>query len=207
MASSNVGTRSPSFAQRAAFGAPVFAQQNTVITACANISTGALRLVFAGSTCKNNEAPVTWNSTGPAGPRGPAGATGPAGPQGEPGDDNVIAVGVHGLTATSKTVAIVNLGDVTVSCNDAGLAAFNLASPDAFQFVQRKNVDTSVSGGVQPNGGTISFSASFVLENSLISVSKPGGGLWQIEVTLRGKTPIFTSTLECASSAIVTVIH
>jgi len=45
-------------------------------------SSGLLRVVATGESCKRNEAPITWSQTGPPGPQGPAGEPGP---RGEPG--------------------------------------------------------------------------------------------------------------------------
>lgn len=69
----------------------------TVIANCANAKTGAVRFVYAGTTCLPTEIYAQWNVQGPTGatglagaigPMGPTGATGPAGasgPQGTPG--------------------------------------------------------------------------------------------------------------------------
>ena len=80
-----------------------------VINGCRNTTNGQLRVVAAGTACKNGEADLDWNAqgvkgdkgdtgakgpvgptgatgaTGPAGPQGPAGPAGPAGPQGPAG--------------------------------------------------------------------------------------------------------------------------
>jgi hypothetical protein len=58
------------------------------LEACVNKVNGNMRLVDAGTACRNNEKHVTWNIAGPAGPSGPQGAVGPAGatgPAGAPG--------------------------------------------------------------------------------------------------------------------------
>ena len=63
----------------------------TTIYACQAASTGALRAVSAGTLCKSNEIPLSWNvegqpgAAGATGPAGPTGATGPAGPSGATG--------------------------------------------------------------------------------------------------------------------------
>ena len=68
---------------------------SNVINGCMNDSTGILRVVAAGSSCKSNETPLSWNQqgvqgeTGPIGPQGPKGDkgdTGETGPQGLKGD-------------------------------------------------------------------------------------------------------------------------
>lgn len=42
-----------------------------VINACVKQEKGDVRIVAPGTTCKNGEDAMTWNSTGPAGPAGP----------------------------------------------------------------------------------------------------------------------------------------
>ena len=54
------------------------------ITACASKSSGKLRVVSAGRSCRSHEHRLTWNVRGlkgDPGPAGPIGATGPAGEQ------------------------------------------------------------------------------------------------------------------------------
>lgn len=58
------------------------------ITACASKSSGKLRVVSAGRSCRSHEHRLTWNVRGlkgDPGPAGPIGATGPAGEQGAQG--------------------------------------------------------------------------------------------------------------------------
>ena len=73
-----------------------------VINACYNVHDGAVRVVDGPTSCKNNEAALSWNQTGPQGtpgdqgvagppgaqgPQGPPGETGPQGAQGVPGPE------------------------------------------------------------------------------------------------------------------------
>ena len=46
------------------------------IHACVNKVNGQTRIVGASDTCKNNENPLHWGITGPAGPPGPEGTPG-----------------------------------------------------------------------------------------------------------------------------------
>src|SRR5689334_13737576 len=56
----------------------------SVIHGCYQFRSGALRIIdHPQATCRNNETPLQWNQTGPAGPQG---AQGPAGLQGPKGD-------------------------------------------------------------------------------------------------------------------------
>src|SRR5712692_8562791 len=61
------------------------ATNNNTITACANLSSGALRETPPGPACVSTEQAVSWNIVGPTGPTGPTGATGATGPQGPTG--------------------------------------------------------------------------------------------------------------------------
>lgn len=58
---------------------------HSVIKACANQSSGRLRLAGPSGTCRHGERAISWNVQGPAGPPGPAGPTGPAGAMGAAG--------------------------------------------------------------------------------------------------------------------------
>jgi len=55
------------------------------IRACGQ-TTGQLRIIGAGDTCKTNETLVLWNLQGPKGDKGDKGDTGPDGPPGPKGD-------------------------------------------------------------------------------------------------------------------------
>jgi hypothetical protein len=68
-----------------AAAASVPAHAVTVIHACVNKQTGAVRIVATAANCKVTETAVTWNQTGPQGPQGPQGVAGPQGPKGAQG--------------------------------------------------------------------------------------------------------------------------
>jgi hypothetical protein len=55
------------------------------IHGCYLTSAGLLRVVAAGSACREGESPIAWTATG-AGPQGPVGPVGPVGPAGAKGD-------------------------------------------------------------------------------------------------------------------------
>ena len=61
------------------------------IWGCYTKSTGTIRVIDSGTSCKQGETSLQWNqkgpagATGPQGNAGPAGATGPQGPKGDPG--------------------------------------------------------------------------------------------------------------------------
>ena len=67
-----------------------------VITACASIRTGIMRIPSPGEVCRKDETPLTWDTTGPAGPEGPEGPEGPAGPAGPIGPQGIPGVGSGG---------------------------------------------------------------------------------------------------------------
>ncbi len=89
------------------------------IAGCVKKSTGHLRVVDEGTSCRRNESSLVWNQTGPkgetgatgaqgpAGPAGPQGPTGPAGPAGsgggsaEPGSPVEIYAKVAGIEGES----------------------------------------------------------------------------------------------------------
>lgn len=63
-----------------------FAQSGSAtIYACKGERSGSVRIVNAGEACLRGEAPLSWNTTGPAGPTGPAGLQGQPGSPGLPG--------------------------------------------------------------------------------------------------------------------------
>ena len=68
------------------------------INACVGTSTGAVRIVPAGSVCNVGESAVTWAVVGPVGPTGAAGAVGAAGTNGSNGATG--AVGATGATGS-----------------------------------------------------------------------------------------------------------
>ena len=57
----------------------------TTIDACRDFRHGLVRIVFDDTSCKRNEAHISWDVQGPTGPAGPAGADGPAGAKGATG--------------------------------------------------------------------------------------------------------------------------
>lgn len=90
----------------------VTAAGDSTITACANKSTGAMRLLSKGS-CRKTETRVTWNqqgSQGPAGIPGPAGVKGETGAKGDPG---VATNGVNGQNYVLVDSAGTVVGPVT----------------------------------------------------------------------------------------------
>src|SRR5438552_2883385 len=57
----------------------------SIIQACAQKTTGALRMVSDPSACHRTENYVFWNVEGPSGPSGASGASGPQGDSGPSG--------------------------------------------------------------------------------------------------------------------------
>ena len=70
-----------------------FADGSSTIVACANKSTGAMRLLGRGN-CQKTETRLTWNEQGPSGSAGAKGDSGPAGANGQ----NLFAVDANGAT-------------------------------------------------------------------------------------------------------------
>jgi Collagen triple helix repeat (20 copies) len=67
-----------------------------VIHACANDTSGELKVVKAGAPCPRNWSPLDWNVAGPRGPQGLPGQQGVQGPQGASGPQG--AQGPQGAT-------------------------------------------------------------------------------------------------------------
>ena len=96
-------------------GGVIAATDTSTINACANKTTGVLRLLAKGK-CTAKEDKVTWNQAGPAGPAGPAGAAGAKGADGAKGDKGNTGVpgeaGATGATgATFQNATAVALAD------------------------------------------------------------------------------------------------
>jgi hypothetical protein len=79
--------------------------------ACAQKSSGQLRLVSDGQSCRDDETAVTWNVQGPPGPQGPSGPPGPPGPT-APGS-------IVWKDATGAVVPIVGRKPATVDAGGA----------------------------------------------------------------------------------------
>ena len=96
-------------------GGVIATTDTSTINACANKTTGVLRLLAKGK-CTAKEDKVTWNQAGPAGPAGPAGAAGAKGADGAKGDKGNTGVpgeaGATGATgATFQNATAVALTD------------------------------------------------------------------------------------------------
>ena len=61
------------------FGALSMATSSGVIDGCYGNTTGILRVLSSGDTCRSSETSISWNQQGPAGPQGATGPQGPAG--------------------------------------------------------------------------------------------------------------------------------
>ena len=102
--------------------------------ACAQKSTGALRL---SGHCSKRERPVTWNIEGPRGLQGPQGAQGPQGIQGIQG--NTGASGATNVIVHTFVAPPLAIGQFT-----AQLAMCNIAAGERA---------VGGGGGFQGNGG------------------------------------------------------
>lgn len=183
----------------------------SVVYACANTSTGAVRVVFAGSECKANESPLQWNVAGQPGPAGPAG---PAGPQGEPGEESVLALGTSTLS-TTKSVTVPVLGVVEVRCDAAGvpnvaiqLAAGSNIRSDESSFngtTQTTSSFRSIPGTVNLTTNDATFGAIATYWISLIGID----GLWKVDAHVRRYAPatqLPTPERPCMAAASVTIM-
>ena len=98
-----------------------------VISACYTKSTGTIRVIDAGGTCKSSESPLSWNQAGIQGPAGPAGTTGPQGP-----------AGLGSTTYVLQQTDVVGFGKVVqLACHDGDTATGGgFAAPDGFRILQ-----------------------------------------------------------------------
>jgi hypothetical protein len=78
---------------------------NAKLVACASTSTGTMRLVDPGTTCRPDEEKASWNQTGKpgadgaSGPKGATGATGAPGAKGDKGEQGEKGdTGISGIT-------------------------------------------------------------------------------------------------------------
>ena len=103
-------------------GGVMAATHTSSINACANKTTGVLRLLAKGK-CTAKEDKVTWSQAGPAGPAGTAGAAGAKGADGAKGDKGNTGVpgeaGANGATgatgATFQNATAVALTDAAAT--------------------------------------------------------------------------------------------
>lgn len=99
-----------SMAAAAALALPAArAADGAVLSACVAKATGTMRLADAGGTCRNGEAPVSWNVQGPQGLPGATGATGATGAAGAQG-----AQGPQGAAGPQTLINAVVLGDGSI---------------------------------------------------------------------------------------------
>src|SRR3954447_23185437 len=78
-----------------------FPDRDGTFHACANRTSGALRLVAGAKKCRPGEKAVSWAQRGPAGAAGAAGAIGPSGPTGSAGANG--SNGSNGSNGTNGT--------------------------------------------------------------------------------------------------------
>jgi hypothetical protein len=190
----------------------LFAQD--VVYACASTSTGAVRVVFAGSECKSNESPLQWNVAGQPGPTGPAG---PAGPQGAPGEESVMTVGTSAVN-TTRSVTVPVLGVVEVRCDASGVpnVALQLAAGSHV-----RTDETSVNGATQTTGSFRSGPSTFNLTTPDFSfgalatywISLIGtDGVWKVDAHVRRfaaatPAPFPNPERPCMAAASITIMQ
>jgi hypothetical protein len=80
-----------------------YADANGVYHGCVGTESGILRMLAAGESCRQKEAPIDWNQVGPQGPQGEKGETGDTGPQAPQGIQG--PQGLQGPKGTRATPA------------------------------------------------------------------------------------------------------
>jgi Collagen triple helix repeat (20 copies) len=143
------------------------------IHACANKSTGVLRLA---ATCKGSERRVNWNTVGPRGPRGLQGLQGAKGDTGATGATG--AAGAAGATGQDGPP-----GPVLLIYRNSGAHSLP-AGQTTTQQVACPTDTFAVGGGVQ--GGNLTIDSSDQL--GLPEWPSPPGSGWTATVTNTGAT-------------------
>lgn len=100
------------------------------ITACADKTTGVLRLSTDGKCVKKTEARVKWNQKGLTGPAGPTGAAGAPGSTGTAGRDGVD--GKSGTEGKSGNTILSGTSDPTAAIGSTGDFYLNTATNKLF---------------------------------------------------------------------------
>lgn len=104
----------------------VSASNGATITACANKSTGTLRLLTKGA-CKRTETRLSWSQQGPQGLPGAKGDTGSVGTNGTNGQN------LHAVDADGKDLGLITQTDGFSISVLSGGNFFNLASDGSAQ--------------------------------------------------------------------------
>ena len=110
-------------------------------------STGALRVVSAGTACKKGETPLGWNQQGTQGEPGAAGPQRPAGPAGPAGDADVTYV-TETLTVPAGPNAIGDLPPVACPANTEVVNGTAQAASGEYTIVTNGYIDTEANGWV-----------------------------------------------------------
>ena len=180
-------------------GGVIAATDTSAINACANKTTGVLRLLTKGK-CTAKEDKVTWNQAGvagPAGPAGPAGAAGAKGEDGAKGDKGNTGVpgetGATGATgATFQNATAVALTDAAATLTSSQIISSRLftitpTATRALTTATAAEILTTMSGeGV---GSTFEFVVVNLAESTHRATLTAGTG-----VTLVGTAAVFAGT-------------
>lgn len=95
-----------------------------MIRACADRSSGVLRILGTGKRCGKSERALRWNRKGlrgPMGARGSSGADGVDGTDGSPG-----TTGAPGAAGTAKAYAAIAAGGTVDAAHSQGIASANV---------------------------------------------------------------------------------
>jgi len=141
----------------------------SVIRACANKKTGALRIA---SRCKRSERHVSWNSVGPSGrtglrgatgPRGFSGGTGATGLQGPQGPAGPAGPGATTFATTvaeggSATLATLSNGVVVSGTCTAGGPEVTLAASSGNATLQASGTSNELKGKASESVAAVDIS-------------------------------------------------
>ena len=148
------------------------------IRACVNKSSGAIKIVHAGTACATNQTLLVWNQSGPPGPAGPQGPQGPQGVQGPSGVTDIQVVWSYEMfpgTQVSRAFCPPNTrvtGGGGFSLNGAGLK-YSVSDPGR-RHKRIRDQRRCVAGGGDRLVGRVRF------RGLCVAVASPPRWLWRL---------------------------
>jgi Collagen triple helix repeat (20 copies) len=188
------------------------------IWSCYTKSTGTIRIIDSGASCKQGETSLQWNQRGPAGatgpqgnagPVGPAGATGSQGPKGDPGANGASGPqGPKGDTGPAGPAGATGLQGAKGDPGAAGATGPQGPKGDAGQSLTATplaagDAHCSGNGGVAISpANDLSTILGYVCSGAPGSQGQPGAGLIGSACALPNSTPGTVQMSVAANGAI-----
>jgi hypothetical protein len=110
------------------------------IHACANKTSGALRVA---RHCKRNERVLSWNAVGPQGPKGNPGSPGASGSTGASG-----TTGAPGAPGTARAYGVVDHTGAIIAAHSKNVVSVASTSPGLWCITLAAGIDPSTSAPV-----------------------------------------------------------